>query len=160
MPMTAQPRLDAAGEHAEFVDLLSQQLELYQELSRLTQEQKWLIQADEVEAMVAVLNQRRKIIDQLNITCTQLAPLRQRWEQGLPAVDPATREQVQAIVAQVQQLVAQIVKQDEEGRRALEIARNEKAKQLRHTVKSNRAMRAYTPQSPAAAPPRFMDSQG
>ena len=159
MPMTVGQQNESAREQADFIELLSRQRDLYGELARLTDEQHQLIVAGEVERMVAILNQRRVIIDRLNATNTRLTPLRERWDQMLPSVPSAQRDQVRAILSQVQAFVTTIMAQDEDGRRLLQTSRDDKAKQLKHTTQSNRAMRAYTPQAPAIQP-RFTDSQG
>jgi len=169
--MTGAARMEtgagtAAGEAgwiARFDRLLGRQVELCQELARLSERQRDFIDGSDPDALLGVLSERQGVIDRLRSASEEAAPLRERWSNGTAA--GVEREGGAALLARVRSrineltnLMREIASRDAEDRLRLDKARDALAGRLAGVARSRGAIAAYG--GPRGAAPRFQDREG
>jgi len=125
------------------VALLTEQRDLYRQLARLAEQQRGLITGDHPERLLDVLAERQRLIDRLTATGRELKPHQMNWRQvreQLPA--PQARE-IDALVAEVNTLLSDILKQDEADTALLSARKSETARAMGTLQVSRRAGTAY-----------------
>lgn len=146
------------------VGLLDEHRRLYQELDTLARRQSELIEADDTDALLAVLAERQAIIDRLDHGKRRLDPARADWERISHEVSGDEREHVRLVLAEVTQLAGRVAARDEEDRRRLESRRDQIADEVVSLSRSRKAAAAYGPAGGNAGPSglaaRFQDREG
>lgn len=164
--MTAQPHPSstvaggAADEVNQLIERLTRQRDLYQQLKALSDQQGQLIADGQAEPLLAVLSQRQTLVDELTRLNAEVAPLRQRWTELARHIREDQRPRVNALLEEVETLLAAIIEQDDAHRQQLQGAKQRIAEQLERTNTAGRAMHAYRPAAAAGAPARFTDRSG
>ena len=157
-----------SDEAANLIDLLTQQRDLYAQLSEFSGQQRQIIDAGQTEQLLAVLSQRQGIVAQLTHINQQITPLRQRMTAISEAAPPAVRQTLRDLVDQVQQMLQAIIEDDEADRRTLEESKARVSRELTkvktapaaiNSYKSN-AYRPPTAGLPLRGAPRFTDARG
>lgn len=150
---------DASRWIARFERLLSRQIELCEELTRLAERQRSCIDAEDPDSLLGVLSERQVIIERLRETAQEAAPLRERWS-GL-AVERADAGVVSAVrqsIAELTELMRTIAERDAEDRRRLDRSRDALAGRLAGVARSRGAISAYS-KRPSSGP-KFQDREG
>ncbi len=162
--MTAIPNTmgqAAAGDHAwiaRFERLLTQQIELCNELTRLAQSQRDCIGRNDPDALLGVLGQRQGLIDRLRSTAEEARPLREKWSAGPGLADESVIARVRGTIVELTGLMRSIAERDAEDRRRMESSRDDLAGRLAGVAKSRGAISAYG--GSARGGPRFQDREG
>ncbi len=154
-PPTTQ---DEALSPQQMLPLLQQQRDGYVQLLEMGKRQTQLIQDGQPEQLLTLLSQRQKLIDDLARLGKRVALVQERWRQISDQLDGAQTQQVRSLVAEVGQLLSQIISQDEQDRVQLEAAHKKTAQQLNRTAAAPRALNAYKAAVPLV--PRFTDRNG
>ncbi len=125
------------------MDILTRQHELYQQLSALAAKQSELVRSGDTNTLMSVLGARQNILEQLSPLDQQLQPYRATWDENLSAMTPDNRAKAQKLMAEVQQMLAAILKQDEEDRQSLMAQKEDVGAQIGQTVTGVQLNKAY-----------------
>lgn len=158
--MTVQTQPDSAQQVRAMIDLLAEQRDLYQQLKTLSDQQACCIRDGSTEALLTVLSQRQGLIEALTRSNTQVAPYRQRWSDLGGSVDADQREQVRQVLAQIEQMLQEIMAQDDRDRAELKSVQQQLGTQLNQVGQASRAIRAYGSRTSGPRPATFTDRQG
>lgn len=153
--MTPAEALDVGD---RLIQLLTQQRLLYRQLQDLARKQHLLVDGKDPEGLLRLLAGRQRLIDRLSAIDRQLEPIRQDWQQVAATLPAQQREEALALVAQVKEILGDIVHRDQEDSGALAHARDDVGHELRLASKGKRVNRAY--QQYGNAPRRLFDSRG
>jgi len=153
--------LDTPTDLPRFIELLTRQRDLYRRLHDLAQNQRATLDEQGAEAMLAVLSQRQVFVDALGRLNTELEPYRANWQHFSAGLDDNARQQVRALVDDVDRLLAAVLEFDEQAKHALASAQQNVGHELARATRAGNARAAYG-QAPVARPadPRFADRQG
>jgi hypothetical protein len=167
--MTAS--LSASSVHASPQDfdiprlllLLQRQRDLYTQLRGLSADQSDHVQRGSAEALLGILAQRQRLIDELAAINEELGPYRQSWGRVWQQVPQAQQPQVNALLAELDGLLKGIIDQDERDRRQLQAAKQQVGHELKKMSAGNNAVGAYNRRTAgvayAATNPRFTDNK-
>lgn len=127
----------------QLVALLREQRRLYRQLQELAAQQSSLVDGRDPETLLRVLASRQRLIVKLTQTNQQLEPLRQSWDQIAGSLSAEHRQEVQQLIAQVQDMLAAILSQDERDAQSLMSQRSQVAGEIRNTQKGKKMNQAY-----------------
>ncbi len=140
------------------IALLTRQHDLYLQLKRLSDDQMGHIAEGRTDALLGVLSQRQAVIESLGRVSADLTPFRQDWEQHTGRLPDGDRRRARELIAEVDAMLADILRQDEKARASLQEAQRKVGEELQQTAHAGGALNAY---KVAARPaPRFADQQG
>lgn len=151
------------------VSLLEKQRALYGRLCELSRDQAQLIETAQTEPLLELLGHRQKLIDEVTVVNADLEPYRRRWAELWADLGAADRGRVGALVRAVEDSLAEILKRDEEDRKALQTAKAKVSEQIKAVSHAGAAVNAYrsgakpgagTPAGVAQGNNRFMNHQG
>ena len=132
-----------AGEAAHLVALLTEQCELYRELSGLAEHQRSLIDGNQAERLLGVLGQRQTIIDRLSMLAERMRPYQRSWQTIRQGLSPDESRRVDHLVAQVNDYLSAILAQDKADVELLATRKGETATAMSQLKASRRAGAAY-----------------
>lgn len=144
----------------QFQQQLTEQLQLYQSLLALTQQQGEIVASEDADALLSLLNDRQRLIDRLTEINQHMAQHKERWAGEHGSLPPAQQQVIRSLVDQVQNLLEQIVTLDDHDRKQMMDRRDQVARQLGNVSKGISVNRAYGMISKAYQEPRFTDHQG
>jgi hypothetical protein len=110
-----------------------------------------------MEPLLALLEERQRVIDRFMPASRTLDELRWRWRTDRAALPEPRRDQVQRAEDAVLQLLTQVARRDERDQARLRTRLDSTGAQLAGLATSRRAAGAYGPVSNASA--RFQDHQ-
>jgi hypothetical protein len=151
------PSRTAAGEacYTEYVSLLTSQRALLGELDALSQRQSVLIDGEDMEPLLALLDERQRVIEQVLPVSRTLDELRWRWRTVRAALPESRRDQVQHAEDALLGLFTQVARRDERDQARLKSRLESAGTQLAELAASRRAAGAYG--QPPSAAPRYQD---
>jgi len=135
--------------------LLTRQRDLYRELYELANRQESLVVSNDTDGLLSLLSSRQRLVDRLMDLNESLVPMRAQSERILATMPPQQREEVRALVGQVNDLLGTILKRDESDTATLSQRRNRIQQELQQAATGQQANRAYASQSVDG--PRYMD---
>jgi FlgN protein len=127
----------------QLVELLMAQRELYRRLTDLSARQRGLITGDHPEQLLNILSDRQKIILALSRLNEQLSPYRRNWEAHHAALPEATRQQVSALLDEINGTLQAIIAADREDGALLSARKQAVARTLDDVRGGRTANRAY-----------------
>ena len=139
-------------------DLLERQRSMVDRLAELARRQSALVESGDTEALLSLLAQRQGIIDQFVATQDDLAPLTRGLQERLSAVAEDDRRRVGAIMDQINDALADVMRCDEQDQQAMQDQRDQIRDGLAGVGTSRQARRAYL--GAKAVNNRFADRQG
>lgn len=151
--------LTATIDSPRVVALLERQLDLYQQLRLLSDQQRPLVEQGAAESLLAVLSQRQKLIQELAGLNEELDPYRQRWAEFWASLESGERQRVGGLVSRTQEILAAIMERDEADRRQLQEAKGRVAGEMGRINQAGAAIHAYRG-TPGPNAPRFTNHQG
>ena len=127
---------------------LTAQLECYKKLSRLAEVQHEHIQQNQVEELLAVLEQRQIVLDQLAQLEKTIASAKAKWSEYLAKLDSTSKTKAESLVAESRTLLEQITTSDRNDslvlqQRKLNIGRQIDQAGAARMVNKNYAAAAY-----------------
>lgn len=125
------------------VALLSEQRELYLQLSRLADQQRGMITGNEPERLLTILAERQRLIDRLTVTGRELKPYQANWRQLRDTLPGDQAKRIDALVAEVNSLLSAILKKDEADTALLSARKSEAGRALGTLHVGKRAGAAY-----------------
>lgn len=152
--------VSATGWADTLTQLLARQQAIYLQMQAFSRRQTQLIESGDAESLLALLDERQKLIDQLIAISREVEPFKQRWPALWASLDDTARTQLKTHIDAVQEMLDQILQQDERDRAALVEHRQKIGAQLTGLKRSSAAHQAYRPSSSATVTSRFTDRQG
>ena len=95
-----------------FLALLAEQRGLYERLLAMGGTQRSLITSDEPERLLALLGDRQKLVDRMEILGRKMRPYQQAWPSFRARMAGADAERADRLVAEVNALLQQILEAD------------------------------------------------
>lgn len=152
--MTPAQAMDVGN---NLIQLLTQQRLLCRQLQSLAQKQSSLVDGSDPEMLLRVLAGRQRIIDRLTALDKELKPIRREWQQVALSLPAAQRAQAQQLVAQVQEILGEIITRDEKDSQSLSSQQQKAANEIKSTTVGKRMNQAYR-QNYGAAQNRYFDT--
>jgi len=144
-------------EAAELTELLTRQRDVYRRLRELAVAQRASIEEDQPESLLRILAGRQRQIARLTELNRQLEPHRSRWDQIRQSLGERERRRVGDLVAEVQQLLAEILQRDEGDCDALQQRSAEAKGGAAAAALGQKVNAAYAAQGYVAPQSRFID---
>lgn len=149
-------RHEPAGDR--MIALLRRQQSLYRQLRRLADRQKALVVEDETEALLGLLADRQKLVDELVRSNESLSPYRANWTRFYSGLNEAQRKETAQLLEEVNSSLSAILKDDKRDTATLTAKRQSMAEQLTTLETGGRVSAAYT-NSPAGSGGRLADAR-
>jgi hypothetical protein len=112
-----------------------------------------------MDRLLEVVERKRALLEEITAVETEIAPVRNRWEELKPSVDAALAKEIEDTVASTRDVLQALVKQEDEGRAALERQRQRQrqtaADELKDLMRKKQARNAYG--GGTGKGPRFVD---
>ena len=131
------------GNPAEALALLTEQRDLCRRLSGFAETQRSLITGDEPERLLTLLADRQQLLDRLSVVGTRLRPLQQNWREVRAGLSSSQAQAADALIAEVNQLLAGILHADETDAQLLSAKKNATAQSMREVGRGRQAGAAY-----------------
>lgn len=141
-----------------FEQKLRAQTELYGTLLGLAKRQVQEISAENIDAFTLLLDDKKKVIEELGEIEAATIPLRQYWEAHMDQADEETRARLRTVVNRIRGILEELLEVEADSQKQLGMAKDEIEEQIRQVGSGGQAMRSYAP-SPDHKP-RFMDKSG
>jgi hypothetical protein len=125
---------------ARVLDRLHEQ---FAALDALSAHQGPLVESDDPEPLLALLAERRSIIDQIERTNRDLEPLRPEWERGAGSLAAFLRDQIRVRIDRIGDLADAIARRDEADQARLACRRDATADRLIEIGRARGAVAAY-----------------
>ncbi len=123
------------------LDGLRRQRDRYREMGAVAAEQRRALEASDMDGLLAVVERKRALLAEIAGLEKDVAPLRARWDE----LKPALAGDLEEVVASTRELLQALLKQEDEGRAALERQRQASADLLKARMQMTRARTAYKP---------------
>ena len=155
--MTEIHRDTEKREASELAELLARQRDAYLRLRELARAQRGAIDSQHPETLLRILGDRQRQIAQLMEITRELEPYRSRWPELRERLPSDQRRRVSDLVAEVEQLLSEILQQDEGDcdtlKKRTRVARQDAAA----SAVGQRVNAAYAAGRYAAASPQLID---
>ena len=136
------PKLDTTAPTDLLIKLLERQQALVEQLADLADRQAALIDAADTDGLLAVLGQRQGIMDQFTAGQDSLARLTEAARRE-GATDPAMQQRIGALIEDITNRLAQIMRLDEKDRTVLGASRDRVGEALTGLSVAKEARRTY-----------------
>lgn len=143
---------------ARFLEGLRSQQSKYRELAAVAEEQKRVLGAADIDALMGIVERKRSIMAEIEELEKGLAPTKGRWAELRAGIDGPTIREVEAAVEETKRILQELVRLEDEARGVLERQRVSTAEQLKELMTKKRARGAYGG-GPPGSDPRFIDGQ-
>ena len=127
----------------ELLVLLRRQKEYYEELNALARRQRELISTGRCEDLLSVLGERQKIVTAIGKVHREALPYQEAWNEIRDLLPADRRSEVQAVIAELRELLDGLLKHDREDCDELVTRKKQIAEQLTAAVKGREATQAY-----------------
>lgn len=141
-----------------FEQKLRAQAELYRALLGLAREQAEKISAENVDAFVIFLEEKKKVFDEIENIEMAADPLRRFWEAHKEEVGESVRARLRAVVDKIRALLKELLEIESQSQRKLGITKDALEERIRQLSAGPRAMHSYARKPDQR--PRFMDQTG
>ena len=125
------------------LDGLRRQRETYREMAAVAADQQRALEASDMDGLLAVVERKRALLARIEGVERDVAPLRGRWEELRPSTSPALAKEIEDTVVSVRDVLQALVKQEDEGRAALQRQRQTAADELQALMRRSQARNAY-----------------
>ena len=142
--------MSASG--TELVKLLNEQRVHYRKLRLLTQRQRSLVLDDDPQALLSLLADRQRVVDDLTALNARLAPFRREWTRVFDGLDPHTRRDVKELLEESNELLASVMTSDRQDSEMLGARRQSAAAGMSATRLAGRASAAYASSTALVGP--------
>jgi FlgN protein len=145
-------------ENASVLDALIDQVACYRRLAKLAAVQHDHIQNGRTEELLAVLQSRQQVLDQLERHERAIAPVKKEWPQYLDGLTAAARQQAETLMAETKTLLEQITNADRNDVLVLQQRKLNIGKKINKTTAAKQVNRNYAAAAYTSSRPR-MDLQ-
>ncbi len=136
------PKLETTAPTDLLIKLLERQQALVEQLADLADRQAALIDAADTDGLLAVLGQRQGIMDQFTAGQDSLARLTEAARRE-GATDPAMQQRIGALIEDITNRLAQLMRLDEKDRTRLGASRDRVGEALTGLSVAKEARRTY-----------------
>jgi hypothetical protein len=133
----------ANRDKGDVIALLTEQRDLYRQLQGLADRQRGFITGNQPERLLTILAERQQLIDRLQVVSHRLRPFRSHWRELREEMDPARGQEADGLVAEVDGLLANILKQDEADAALLSVRKSETQQRIGAVQAGRQVSRAY-----------------
>lgn len=126
-----------------FLDGLRRQRAKYQEMADVAADQRRAIETSDMDKLLAVVERKRALLADIAAIDRDVAPLRASWDTLKVSVDAPTAKAIEEIVTSTRDMLKELVRQEDEGRAALEGMRRNSDADLQAKLAKARARGAY-----------------
>ncbi len=144
------PNVEERG--AKLVELLQQQRDCYRNLKELSDRQRRLITDEDPEALLKLLAERQRLVDQLTQLNKALQPFRQEWASTYTQMTADRRGHVQEVLDDINTLLGSILLIDAEDSRLLSARKETVRSELQRTAAGRTVNAAYAAQAGQSRP--------
>jgi hypothetical protein len=127
----------------EIVNALSEQVECYKRLARLTELQHEHVRQDQTEPLLEVLKSRQQMLDQISALEAVVAPARRGWGVFIDSVEPHQRARATSLLEESRRLLADITSADQRDALVLQQRKLNLGRQIQQTQSARSANRNY-----------------
>lgn len=141
-----------------FEQKLLAQAGLYRTLLTLARRQAEEISTENVDAFVLLLEEKRKVVSEIEALEMAADPLRRFWETHKDEVDETIRARLRGVVDEMRGLLEELLELESQSQRKLGMTKDALQEQMRQLSTGAQAMHSYA-RKPEQNP-RFMDQTG
>jgi len=149
------------------IKLLEKQCQLYEQLASLSEQQTGIIAADlagndstAAGQLLGLLAQRQRLIDQIAVTNKELVPYRADWTALWRDLGSQDRCRIGPMVDRLEQLLAGIIKQDDQDQQTLKQTQTRVGGELKRLATAGDAVNACKTAPAPNQLNRFTNQQG
>jgi hypothetical protein len=128
---------------AQLIPLLTRQLELYRTLQQLAERQRALVTREDTQPLLALLAERRQIVDALTRMSRELAPVQAQWRQNREKVAAKEQAHIESLLGESSSILQTVLEHDAEDARQLAARKTTTAGQLERIGTGRNALAAY-----------------
>jgi hypothetical protein len=142
------------SEAVALLEGLRRQWEKYRLLSEMVVQQKTLLAGQDMDALLALIERKRILMEEVEALEKEIAPIKARWTQLRSQLEPETVRPIEEAIGKTREILESIVRLEDEGRALMVQRRDMTAQELKEQMTKRRARGAYG--SPGTGP-RFID---
>lgn len=139
----AQDEQSKRTQREKLLSLMRMQRDLYRRLTELADQQRSLITGNQPSQLLEVLGDRQRLIDRLGTIAEQVKVLQGDWPALRSGMDAAMGEEVDQLIAEINQLLASILERDRADADLLSARRSETASAVKQAKANKAAGAAY-----------------
>jgi hypothetical protein len=128
---------------AELLRSLQEQLDRYQDVKRLAERQRQMIEANDSEGLMRLLAEKQEQIARIGAIAAASASLRESWERERDAASPALRQRLEKTAEDLRAVLAEIVAIEDQGQAAILGAREAAGEAITKLQKGKAMHKAY-----------------
>ena len=132
-------------EAARLLDGLRRQRTKYLEMAAVASDQQQALASSDMDRLLAVVERKRALLAEIAALEKDVAPLRARWDELKAAAEAGLAKEIEDTVLSTRDVLQALVKQEDEGRAALERQRQVSADELKDLMRRKQARAAYKP---------------
>ncbi|UCG33044.1 MAG: flagellar export chaperone FlgN [Phycisphaerales bacterium] len=132
----------------ELLALLDKQLNLYQKLNAMAVQQHALVSEEDPAALLVLLAERQRLLDELAELDAKIAPVRREWDRISPTLSVSARRRAKAAFQESRQLLEEIIASDQKDTELLEGRKINVQAALQTIGAAQQAHAAYGAQAP------------
>ena len=103
-----------------FLDGLRRQRAKYLEMAAVAVEQRRALEASDMDGLLRVVERKRALLGEIALIDRDVAPFREGWDTLKAGADAAAAKAVEELVTSIRETLKDLVRQEDEGRAALE----------------------------------------
>jgi hypothetical protein len=115
----------------------------YREMAALVAGQRELFASMDVDGILGLIEQKRRLLSEIDAIDAELAPLKGNWAGVRSEFTPDEARALEATLGGIQQVLAELMTLEDEGRALLDQRREEKTEALDGLLNKSRARGAY-----------------
>ena len=115
----------------------------YREMVALVANQRPLFASMDVDGILALVEQKRRLLSEIDAVDAELAPLKGNWARVRAEFSEDEVAALDAVLAGIQQVLGELMRHEDEGRALLDVRREEKSEALEGLLSRSRARGAY-----------------
>jgi hypothetical protein len=131
------------SEAARFLDGLRRQRAKYAEMAAVAADQRRALEASDMDGLLRIVERKRTLLADIAAIDRDVAPFRARWDTLKASVDAAAARDIELEVSSMRDMLKDLVRQEDEGRVALEKQRETSAVDLQALLAKAKARGAY-----------------
>ena len=145
------------GDERKLLDGLRRQSEKYREMVAVAEEQRRVLEGDDVDALLKLLDRKRGLLVEVDVVEKEIGGIKAKWPEMKAELDATTIREVERAVEETRSVLESLVKLEEEGKAAMERRRSKTGDELRDLMQKRKVRDAYG--EPKKSPPetRFFD---
>ena len=137
---------------------LARETDLYGQMLDLSRSQETAAETGDAEALSEVVSRKNTLMEKLEALAEQSEPMKKSWQDAKDRIAPADRDRADRALANLGELLKEILDIDDRTRRTMEGMKEEVARSLRQVQGARHAAQAYKPPPPQTGS-RFTDTE-